>query len=134
MEQFFVDNIKDTVVKHSSIHGYGLFTTKLIKKDTLLCVLSGQIIKREDYAKFLKYSDYDKKLFIEKYNINEEYIAAMPFRTKYSYINHAEYTNIKSHVENNELYVYANEDIKEGVEIVDIYNLRKHIDVLGGFK
>lgn len=133
-KQFYIDNIENTIVKNSNIHGYGLFATKLIKKDTLLCILNGQIIKREEYSEFLKHSHFDKKMFIEKYNINEEYIAAMPFRTKYSYINHDEYTNIKSEVKNKQLYVYANEDIEEGIEIVDIYNLRNHIDVLGGFR
>lgn len=129
-----IDNIKNTEIRDSKIHGKGLFANERIKKETLLCILEGQPIKIEDYFKLLSDSDYSKSSFIEKYKLNEEYICAMPFRTKYSYINHSINPNIYSALKDRKLYVYASKDIEKGEEIVDVYNLKSHIDILGGFK
>lgn len=129
-----IDNIKNTEIKNSEIHNKGLFATKIIDAGTTLCILSGQKILKEDYLKLLKSNNYSQSNFMEKYNLNENEIAVMPFRTKYSFINHSKYSNIESKVVDEKLYVYALFDIKKGEEILDTYNLEKHLDLLGGFK
>jgi len=128
-----LDNIKNTEIKNSTLHNKGLFATKDIMKGSLLCILSGQKMTRDEYTQILKSNSYDKENFVEKYNISSNFIGAMPFRTKYSMINHSSISNISSELINEELHVFASEDILKGTEITDTYNLDKHIDVLGGF-
>lgn len=131
----FVENIDDTVVKPSDVHGMGLFACREFKKGTLLCTLTGQILPKEIYEKFSS-SGLPKDIFIEKSSVLEDKILAIPFRTSYSFINHHP---LVSHIEEkfcnktNQIFVYAKVDIKEGEEILDTYNLNNHIDVLGGF-
>jgi SET domain-containing protein len=129
-----IDNIENTEIKKSEIHGYGLFALKEIKKDTLLCVLSGQILEVGEYIKLMESGEYSSNCFVEKYKIDENYFGAMPLRTKYSCINHSEDANMYSKVNDEKLYVYASKKIMLGEEIVDSYNLTNHIDILGGFK
>lgn len=134
MKNIYIDNIENTEIKESKIHGYGLFATKSIRKDQYLCNIQGQIITRTQYKELLESGKYPKECFIEKYNIDQNRVAMMFVRSKYGYINHAETSNIRSELVGTSLYVYAACDIKAGEEITDVYNLKKHFDVLGGFK
>jgi len=129
-----IDNIKHTTVKPSPLHGHGLFATHLIAKDTLLCILEGQVLTTQEYKALLASDDHDLVYFMEKYKIDETHIAAIPFRTKYSYINHNSVANVYSILKGRKLYVYALTEIEVGAELVDTYDIKKHIDVLGGFK
>lgn len=63
----YINNIADTVVLESPIHSYGLFATKNIKKETLLCELSGQIVSDVQYEKIIKSDMFPKETFIEKH-------------------------------------------------------------------
>lgn len=135
VQPLYVQNIKHAVVKPSPIHGFGLFSIKPIKKGTLLCTLTGQILPKKIYEKFYD-SGLPKEIFIEKSSVLEDKVLAIPFRTSYSFINHSPFV---SHIEEkfcdttNQIFVYAKVDIKEGEEILGTYNLNHHIDVLGGF-
>ena len=129
-----IDNIKNTEIRQSKIHGKGLFATADISKNTLLCVLEGQIISVSDYNEILSSKIYSDYSFVEKYKIDDEYFGAMALRTKYSFINHSDVSNVYSVVKKKKLYVFAKEKILLGEEILDTYNLKKHIDMLGGFK
>ena len=42
-----IDNICNTMINHSNIHGFGLFATKSIQPNCLLCVLDGQLISKK---------------------------------------------------------------------------------------
>ena len=130
-----LQTIKNTVVLESSIHNWGLWATAIIPKGTLLCTLQGQVMTLDKYNDFIKSSLYPKICFIEKAMLDKNRIIAIPFRTSYSFINHSdtvemlEYKKFEDSIE-----VYAKEDILENTEIVSIYDLEKHIDILGGFK
>jgi SET domain-containing protein len=128
-----IDNIQHTCVKSSSLHGNGLFATRSLKKDVLLCILSGQMMSDDEYHALIKQTSFPRELFMEKFRIDESRIAITPFRTKYSYINHSDEPNIYSNLVGHHLHVFASVDINFGEEILDKYNLKKHIDVLGGF-
>lgn len=129
-----IDNIKNTVIKNSTLHGKGLFATHSIEKDTLLCVLEGQVLTTKCYMELIAHGNYGRNCFIEKYKIDDTHVAAMPFRTKYSFINHSDKPNVFSVLKDRKLYVYTSTNINPEDELVDTYNLNKHIDVLGGFK
>jgi SET domain-containing protein len=142
----YIDNIKDTVVIESSIHNFGLWAIKKIEKGTLLCSLQGQVVRKDVFlGLFNEINKKDffkekivKNMFVEKVSIDENNFMVLPFRTKYSYINHSDK---KNHLETkirkleDNIYVvdiYAAIDIEENEEIVETYNLKKHINVLGG--
>jgi len=132
----FISNIDNTEVRPSNIHGFGLFATDNIKNGTLLCELGGQLMTVEEYHRFLNGETYSIYSFIEKSNTPSGNILARPFRTSYGFINHhpehcdivTEFCDTKSVVK-----VYANRDIPSGDEILDEYNLERHLDVLRGF-
>jgi SET domain-containing protein len=133
MMVLIIDNIQHTCIRPSPVHGRGLFATRSLKKDGLLCVLSGQMISENDYQALIKQASLPRELFMEKFRIDESRIVITPFRTKYSYINHSNEPNIYSYLVGHNLHVFASVDINFGEEILDKYNLKKHIDVLGGF-
>jgi hypothetical protein len=68
--------------------------------------------------------------------INDELVLCMPFRTCYGYINHGDDPCVSEVFDfaTNELLVFASRNIRQGEELLDKYNLDKHIDLLGGFK
>lgn len=133
----YINNIPNTKVEKSLVHGFGLFATKNIRKGTLLCKLSGQILDKKEYEKFQSVHSDKKDFFVGKSTILNNKIFAVPFRTSYSFINH---NSSISHIEEifcektNTLSVIAKIDIKKSEEIFDTYNLKNHIDILGGFK
>jgi SET domain-containing protein len=128
-----IKNFKDVEIFESPIHRFGLFATKDIPKGTLLGTLTGQIVSSKDYFDLMR--AYPKECFIEKIHLDDDYILAIPFRTHYSFINHS---NTEEMIYIKEIYeyafsVYAAIDIPNNKEITSIYNLEKHIDILGGF-
>ncbi len=127
-----IENIANTVILESSIHGFGLFTTKEIPKDTLLCSLTGQIVSKRELDQLMR--EYPRDLFIEKVHLSLDRIMLIPFRTSYSYINHSDTTEmLRISYGFNEVLVYAARDIPYNTEITSRYDLEKHIDVIGGF-
>jgi SET domain-containing protein len=132
--QHYINNIEGTVVIESPVHGYGLFATKDIEKNTLLCELSGQTVTKNEYEKIFKSDLFPKEAFIEKHHLGEDKILLTPFRTSYSFINHSgEVEHLVEKYEDRIIKVYAKINIKKNEEILSKYNLDKHIDILGGF-
>jgi len=75
---------------------------------------------------------------MEKFTLNKDLILAMPFRTSYSFINHTyekEKECLRFVVSENPhtVSVFSSRDISKGDEIVSVYNLDTHIDILKGF-
>ena len=103
-----VDNIADTNIRESQVHGKGLFTNKAIKKGSVLCVLDGQVIEYNLYEK--------NELAIEWNAIENDFLLVRPYRTKYSYINHSRTPNLE--VTSWPLKVIAIRDISEGEELL----------------
>jgi len=100
VREITLDNIINTVISESDIHGFGLFATQEILNETILCNLDGQVIDREHYASIekrlsLAAKGIEKYLFMECNYINEKQILARTFRTKYSYINHSFKPNVE---------------------------------------
>lgn len=91
-----VDNISNTTIKNSDIHGSGLFATDDIEKGSVLCLLDGQIVSWDSYKKvsstnhFCQFDDY---LFMEWNALDYDVLMIRPFRTKYSFINHSRSPN-----------------------------------------
>jgi len=91
--QNVIDNISNTYVSHSFIHGFGLFANKNINADEKIGRIDGQLIDRKHIHHFRKsnkvygYSEWTA--------ISEDKLLARPFRTKYGYINHSRLPNVK---------------------------------------
>ncbi len=76
-----VDNIPGTAIKSSSLHGYGLFAERVIRKGTVLAILEGQKVDYNFNAGMAR--------FIEWNAVGDGQILVRPYRTKYSFINHS---------------------------------------------
>ncbi len=95
--QFIVDNIANTDIKESSIHGYGLFSKNEIDSGTILCILDGQIVSWDSYDNFFStkpFGRFDDYLFMEWNALDYNVLMVRPFRTKYSFINHSRNPNL----------------------------------------
>lgn len=95
-----VDNIKNTSVGLSPIHGIGLFADSKILSGTSICVLDGQKILWKQHDSLLNLSKqdlgiYSTYFFMEWNVLDSETLLARPLRTKYSYINHSRTPNLK---------------------------------------
>jgi len=93
---FLLDNISGTSIQKSSLHGFGLFATEQIKRETILCVLDGQIVSWDSYIKISSEKPFGKfngDLFMEWNALDEETLLIRPYRTKYSFINHSRNPN-----------------------------------------
>jgi len=102
-ETLIIDNINYSQIKQSPIHGYGLFATQDILKNSILGTLDGQLISWNNYEvlkkelfKLCKLTKncYDY-FFIEWNALSKESLLVRAFRTKYSFINHSIYPNLK---------------------------------------
>ncbi len=95
--QFIVDNIANTDIKKSQIHGYGLFSTNEIDGGTILCILDGQIVSWDSYDVFFSknpFGQFNDYLFMEWNALDYNVLMVRPFRTKYSFINHSRTPNL----------------------------------------
>ena len=101
-----IDNIKNTEIKKSKIHGNGLYATKKIKKDTVLCILDGQ---------FISYETAKKDLELEWNQINNDIVLVRIYPTKYRFINHSRNPNLRLFRE--PLRVVSISDIEIGEEL-----------------
>lgn len=119
-----LDNILNTQIAASEIHGFGLFAGKYIKRNTLICLLEGQILDRDVYKKIGDFckpelDSLDDYFFMECNYISQEDILVRPLRTKYSYINHSKSPNVKIFSE--PFRIEAISDIEEGQELTIDY-------------
>ncbi|CAM4082340.1 SET domain-containing protein [Shewanella aquimarina] len=96
-----VDNIGDTQIDVSELHGFGLFCQEFgFEAGQELCVLDGQVVTIEHYEKIealvapniLAYKNY---IFMECNYLGADKLLVRPFRSKYSYINHSRTPNLE---------------------------------------
>lgn len=117
-----IDNIPETYLSNSTIHGVGLFAARNIGAGTLLAVLDGQIVSfdfyysmRDRYSNNNDRKDIQDNIFMEWNCIPGDKLLCRMFRTKYSYINHSRTPNCKLIGNPPALWTY--EDIREGHEL-----------------
>lgn len=102
-----IDNIENTFIAKSKIHGLGLFSNGIIKKNTKLCYLEGQVIPLK------LHKIYNNEL--EWNALDDETLMVRPYRTKYSYINHSRTPNLV--LKYFPLRIEAIYDIEQNVEL-----------------
>jgi len=106
-----IDNIQNTEIKRSVIHGWGLFSLVNIDKDKVLCELDGQEVP---------YTIYEKNEKSLEWNALEgDILLVRPYRTKYSFINHSRTPNAK--IAYNPIRVLSIRNIIQGEEITIDY-------------
>lgn len=92
-----VDNIANTEIRPSTLHGNGLFAMTDIPPSVLLAVLDGQRITWDSLSLMLAsqiYGQFSHDLFME-WNVEDAgFLLCRPFRTKYSFINHSRDPNV----------------------------------------
>ncbi|MFQ3207543.1 MAG: SET domain-containing protein [Glaciecola sp.] len=124
VRELTLDNINDTQINKSELHGFGLFATQSIKQDCILCLLDGQVIDKQVYdhiceALLPSVKGVESYLFMECNYLNDHEILARTFRTKYSYINHSSMPNVS--VKYHPIRIVANQHIAQGTELTIDY-------------
>lgn len=129
IKKITLDNIDDTEIRESKIHGYGLFALRNFRAGETICALDGQVIPWSRYeelenelkSKLGELSDY---FFMEWNCIRPDALLVRPFRTKYSYINHScKSRNLKlKKIRDGCVLIFVEEDIAEGEEMLINYN------------
>jgi len=96
MKDNVIDNISNTVIKKSDIHGEGLFSTNDITKNSVLCLLDGQYLSYT-FVKKVQSKQTDKEGFLnlEWNQINNDLLLVRIHPTKYRYINHSRNPNCR---------------------------------------
>jgi|TARA_R110001583_G_scaffold3285_1_gene21244 SET domain-containing protein len=116
-----VDTINGTEIRHSELHGFGLFCSeRTIKCDTQLCKLDGQVLSIDKYDEIEnliaeKISSYKNYFFMECNYLSDGKLLVRSLRTKYSYINHSRMPNVT--LKNDPLRIVTTRDIEVGDEI-----------------
>lgn len=124
-----IDNIADTEIRKSDIHGYGLFALRDFRAGETICALDGQVMPWSKYeelenelkSKLGELSDY---FFMEWNCLRKDALLVRPLRTKYSYINHSrEGRNLKlKRIRDGCILIFVEEDVAEGEELLLNYN------------
>jgi diguanylate cyclase (GGDEF)-like protein len=139
-----IDNIKDSEIRYSTLHGFGLFATNSLKKGTVICELTGQIMTKLTYQKLVHnltplIKDMQFYFLMECNHINDpECLMVRSFRTKWSYVNHCINPNCYFDISKSQLITIK--DIQENEEITFDYRTEplsneykeKHNDWLEG--
>ena len=118
-----IDNIRNTYIDISSIHGFGLFTKKAIPAGTVLCELDGQKMDWAHYEKLRKtinLGEYQDYIFMEWNALDPKTLLVRAFRTKYSYINHSKTPNVE--IKYDPIRIEVIKNIDEHEEIVIDYS------------
>lgn len=117
---FVLDNIPDTAILPSALHGLGLFATAPIPASTRLCALDGQVVSYEMYHALMDRLDLSHSardyLFMEWNALPGGMLLARMFRTKYGYINHSRIPNTR--LAGNPPELWTMQDIAPGEEIL----------------
>ena len=96
--KFVVDNIPDTEIRPSTVHGNGLFALRDFAAGEVIATLDGQVVNWPSYERIksmLPYGDDNDDLFMEWNALSADTLLIRPFRTKYSFINHGRVPNIQ---------------------------------------
>jgi len=124
VREYTLDTIQNTEIKESPINGFGLFATKIIQENTILCILDGQVMSAEVYENLVnqlsdKVANFKNYFFMECNKLNIDTYLVRPYRTKYSYINHSFTPNVK--IEHFPLRLISLKNIKKGEELTVDY-------------
>jgi SET domain-containing protein len=125
VQKIVIDNIPNTEIKKSTLHGFGLFARKEISAQTTICLLDGQVMDWDQYESnhaLLKESAgaLNEYFFMEWNALDKNTLLVRAFRTKYSYINHSKTPNVK--VFSFPHRIVAIQDISVGEELTINYN------------
>lgn len=115
-----IDNIRNTYIDISSIHGFGLFAKKPIQAGAILCELDGQKMDWAHYEKLRKtinLGEYQDYIFMEWNALDPKTLLVRAFRTKYSYINHSKSPNVEVKYDPTRIEVIKNIDEHEEIVI-----------------
>jgi len=124
--EIVLDNISNTSIEKSNIHGLGLFAQLVIPSHTILCLLDGQVIRWADYNDYLIE-------FPEWNALDKQTLLVRPIRTKYSFINHSREPNCS--LAYYPLRVYSMFDIHPGFELTLDYRKEPlNADYLSAFE
>lgn len=118
-----IDNIRNTYIDISPIHGFGLFAKKPIQAGAILCELDGQKMDWDHYEKLRKtinLGEYQDYIFMEWNALDTKTLLVRAFRTKYSYINHSKTPNVE--VKYSPIRIEVIKNIDEHEEIVIDYS------------
>ena len=102
-----IDNLADTYISESQVHGNGLYSLQDIKKGFVLGELDGQIVDWDLHQKY--------NMAFEWNAITQHKLLVRPYRTKYSYINHSRTPNLV--LQGSPLKVVALRDIEKDEEL-----------------
>ncbi len=91
-----VDNIKNTYIAKSPIHGQGLFAEVKFAKESVLGYLDGQRMSWDFFDSLKKlYDEQGDHLYGEWNAIDENTLLVRAIRTKYGFINHSRNPNVE---------------------------------------
>lgn len=116
-ETSIIDNIPNTRISESAIHGKGLFSTVTIPTGAILAVLDGQLIP---LASQHSVSSDICASHCEWNAVSKDMLLVRAFRTKYSFINHSNIPNLS--LQYNPLRIVVSSDLKRGDELTLDYN------------
>lgn len=116
-EDDIIDNIPNTIIAESAIHGKGLFSEASIPSGAILAVLDGQLIP---LAKQQIVSADVCASHCEWNAVSKDMLLVRAFRTKYSFINHSNKPNLR--LEYNPLRIVVSCDLNRGDELTLDYN------------
>lgn len=108
-----IDNVRVSVIKESSVHGYGLFASDRIKAGEILGYLDGQEIPWALHQKYELANEWNA--------LTPDRLLVRPYRTKYSFINHSRQPNLK--LEKDPLRIVALTDISINEELTLDYRM-----------
>lgn len=112
-----IDNIPNTIIGSSTIHGKGLFSAVPIPAGAILVLLDGQLIP---LAKQRIVNADICASHCEWNAVSKDMLLVRAFRTKYSFINHSNNPNLR--LEYNPLRIVVSSDLNRGDELTLDYN------------
>lgn len=127
IKQNTLDNIQNTEILPSKLHGYGLFATQDIPVQTRLCKLNGQLIPKTEYQDLVKrltpqLGALSFYFLMECNHVpNPNLYMVRSFRTKWSYVNHSPEPNCFFDIY--EQVLHPLRDIKKGEELTFDYRV-----------
>lgn len=110
-----INNIAQTNILPSNIHGLGLFAQDGIEVNTTLCLLDGQKVLFSDYKELTQ--NRDDLPFLEWNALTKELLLVRFFRTKYSFINHSRTPNCLAQAKGKSVIVSTIKDIQTEQEL-----------------
>ena len=110
-------------VKKSGVHGYGVFATKDIKKNTRIIEYIGEKVSRKEGDKrserrIKKYLNSEKTGSVYIFELNKKYdIDGSPLYNKARYINHSCDPNCEVDILDDKIWISSIRNIKKGDEL-----------------